>query len=192
MFCSFLQTWSDVQLVHRTHIVIRWIVFYPGITLAVSITSTFTYSLTTRVVGALQVTSQPVSPILLCTPLTSGTWLIPGLSIPWCCLPTSSAVFLPFFSLPCKMILARHDELETCPRSRCTGRWRFKTKNLICFQLDTHWSNACHLARLPDREKSLKIEWKYPEHPKCRFGARKAKEVGAAFFLFLFLFWQSL
>ena len=39
-----------------------------------SISFTFTYPLTTRVFGAPQMTSQPVSSVLLCSPLPSGTW----------------------------------------------------------------------------------------------------------------------
>ena len=50
-----------------------------------------TYSLIAKVVGAPQMTSQPVSSIFLCSPLPSG------LSIPWCCLPTSFSVSLVFF-----------------------------------------------------------------------------------------------
>ena len=51
--------------------------------------SSFTYPLTAGVVGALQMSSQPVSSIFLCSPLPSGTWRTPGLSIPFCCLPTT-------------------------------------------------------------------------------------------------------
>ena len=40
-----------------------------------------------------------------CSPLPSGTWRAPGLSIPWCCLPTSSSVCLVFFLL--SLCLAR-------------------------------------------------------------------------------------
>ena len=43
--------------------------------------------------------SQPVSTIFLCSPLPSGTWQTPGLSIPWCCLSISSSVCLVFFLL---------------------------------------------------------------------------------------------
>ena len=54
------------------------------------------YPLTARVVGAPQMILQPVCSIFPCSPLPSGTWRTPGLSIPWCCLPT------PFFCLPCQ------------------------------------------------------------------------------------------
>ena len=38
-------------------------------------------------------------PIFLCSPLPSGTCRTPGLYIPWCCLLTSSSVWLVFFPL---------------------------------------------------------------------------------------------
>ena len=40
-----------------------------------------------------------------CSPLPSGTWRTPGLSIPWCCLPTSFFVCFVFF--PLSLCLAR-------------------------------------------------------------------------------------
>ena len=55
-----------------------------------SLTFTFTYPLT---VG---ITSRPISHIFLCSPLPSGTWRTPGLSIPWYCLLTSFRVCLVF------------------------------------------------------------------------------------------------
>ena len=63
------------------------------------------YPLTTRVVGAPQMISQPVSSIFACSPLPSWTWQTPGLYVPWCCLPTSSSVCLVFF--PFSLCLAR-------------------------------------------------------------------------------------
>ena len=51
------------------------------------------------VIGAPQMTSHPVSSIFLCSPLPPGTRRTAGLSIPWCCLPTSSSVYLVFFPL---------------------------------------------------------------------------------------------
>ena len=48
---------------------------------------------------------QPVFSIFPCSPLSSGTCRTPGLSIPWCCLPTSSFVRLVFFLL--SLCLAR-------------------------------------------------------------------------------------
>ena len=57
------------------------------------------YPLTTRVVGAPQMISQPVSSTFPCSPLPSGTWRTLGLSLLWCCLPTSSSICLVFFPL---------------------------------------------------------------------------------------------
>ena len=73
-----------------------------------------------RVVGALQMISKPISSIFPCSPLPSGTWGTPGLSIPWWCLPTSSSV-CPF-TVPFKMVLAGPDERETWPYLYCTLR----------------------------------------------------------------------
>ena len=77
----------------------------------------FIYLLTMGIVGAPQMTSQPVSSIFLCFPLTSGTWRTPGLSIPWC-LPTSFSV-CGMCSSPSHFALqdglARPDGWETCP-----------------------------------------------------------------------------
>ena len=61
--------------------------------------------LTTKVVWAPQMISQPVFSIFPCSPLPSGTCQTPGLSISWCCLPTSSSVCLVFFLL--SLCLAR-------------------------------------------------------------------------------------
>ena len=61
--------------------------------------------LTARVVGAPQMILQPVLSVFPCSPLPSGTCQTPGLSIPWCCLPTSSFVCLVFF--PLSLCLAR-------------------------------------------------------------------------------------
>ena len=71
-------------------------------------TFTVTYTLTSGVVVAPQMTLTSSS-IFLGPQLPSGTWRTQGLSIPWCCLPTSSSVCLVFFPLckmPCKMVLA--------------------------------------------------------------------------------------
>ena len=59
-----------------------------------------------------------VSSIFFCSPLPSGTWRTPGLSIP----PISSShlffrlpSLLPSLTMPYKRVLARPDERETCP-----------------------------------------------------------------------------
>ena len=67
----------------------------PGLSLHIIITN----PLTARVVGASQMILQPVFSIFPCSPPPSGTLQTPGLSIPWCCLPTSSSVCLVFFPL---------------------------------------------------------------------------------------------
>ena len=63
------------------------------------------YHLTARVVGAPQMILQPVSSILPCSPLPSGTCGTAGLSIPWCTLPIFSPVCFVFF--PLSVCLAR-------------------------------------------------------------------------------------
>ena len=50
--------------------------------------------LTARIVKAPQMFLQPVLSIFPCSPLPSVTWRTPGLSIHWCCLPSSSSVAL--------------------------------------------------------------------------------------------------
>ena len=51
------------------------------------------YPLTTRVIGVPQMISQPVFSIFPCSSLPSWTCWTPGLSIPWCCLPTSFIIY---------------------------------------------------------------------------------------------------
>ena len=51
--------------------------------------------LTARVVGAPQMILQPVLSVFPRSPLPYGTCRTPALSIPWCCLPTSSSVIYP-------------------------------------------------------------------------------------------------
>ena len=86
--------------------------------------------LTARVVGAPQMILQPVFSIFPCSPLPSGTCRTPGLSIPWCRLPTSSSVCLVFF--PLSLCLARwfwpdlvngiHDHTTAvCVSLQCSG-----------------------------------------------------------------------
>ena len=94
--------------------------------------------LTTRVVGATQMTSQPVSSIFPCSPLPPGTLRTPSLAIPSCCLPTSSSVCLVFF-----------------PLSLCLARWfwpdlmngRHVHTTAVCVSL--RWSGGLRVVRLP-------------------------------------------
>ena len=80
-------------------------------------TFTFTYPLTLRVTGAPQIISQPVSSIFLCS---TALWDLAN-SRPVHSLKLSSHLFLhlprllSLFTAPCKMVLARPDEQETCP-----------------------------------------------------------------------------
>ena len=91
-----------------------------------------------RVVRARQMISQPVSSIFLCSPLPPGTWRTPGLSIPWCCLPTSSSICLVFF-----------------PLSLCLARWfwpglmnrRHVHTTAVC--IPSQWSGGLHVVWLP-------------------------------------------
>ena len=67
-------------------------------------------------------TSKPVSSTFLCSPLPSGTWWTPSLSIPWYCLPTSflptsfsvCLVFFPLSLYLVRMVLASPNEWGVC------------------------------------------------------------------------------
>ena len=104
------------------------------------------------VVGAPQITSQPVFSIFLCFPLLSGTWRTPGLS-----LMSSSRLFfylpcvLPPLTVPCKIVLARPDERETCPylfSLMITSSW-----------LQTHWFWSAQPFYSPKAIKQKKKPW---------------------------------
>ena len=69
------------------------------------ITFTFIYPLTARVVWAPKMDFTTSFRHSSLSKLPSGTWWTPGLSIPWCCLPTSSSLCLVFF--PLTLCLAR-------------------------------------------------------------------------------------
>ena len=84
---DWLQTWITITSHHR---IALFIIIYP---------------LTARIVGAPQMISQPVSSSFPCSPLPSGTWQASGLSIHWCCFPTTSSVCLVFS--PLLLCLAR-------------------------------------------------------------------------------------
>ena len=72
--CSVKIVWHccDLEVQSRSLEVVIIIIIYP---------------LTVRVVEVPQMISQPVSTIFPSSPLPSGTWQTPGMSIPWCCLP---------------------------------------------------------------------------------------------------------
>ena len=89
----------DRQKCHILNVDVCIVVYVRGTRLELFLVShlpsfTFTHLLTPGVVEAPQMTSQPVSSIFLCSPLLSGTLRSPGLSNPWCCLPTSFFFFL--------------------------------------------------------------------------------------------------
>ena len=95
------------------------------------------YPLTTRVVGAPQMILQLVSSIFLCYPLPSRTWQTQGLSISWCCLPTSSAC-LVFF-----------------PLSLCLARWFWpdlmngRHVHTTAVYISLQWSGSLRVVWLP-------------------------------------------
>ena len=68
---------------------------------------------TARVVGAPKMILQPVFSIFPCSPLPSGTCQTPGLSIPGCCLPTSSSVCLVLFKLEVTKCVLSLDNVVT-------------------------------------------------------------------------------
>ena len=100
-------------------------------------------SLTAGVAGAPQMTSQPVSSIFSCSPLRSGTWWTPGLSIPWCCLPTSSSVCLVFLPLPLSALSSCpfHSALQGCfGQVWWTGDTSIQHISSVCVSLQ--WSGS--------------------------------------------------
>ena len=109
-----------------------------GCEICCSLSHHLIYPLTARVAGATQMISPPVSFMIPYSPLPSRTWRTPGLSIPWCCLPTSSSVCLVFF-----------------PLSLCLGRWfwpdlmngRHDHTTAVCVSL--LWSAFFRVVRLP-------------------------------------------
>ena len=121
---------TDIETVQRTK-VIKVIIIIISIIIII-------YPLTARVVGAPEMISQPVSSIFSCSPLPSGTWRTPGLSILWCCLPNSSSVCLVFV-----------------PLSLCLARWfwpdlmngRHVHTTAVCVSL--RWCGGLRVVRLP-------------------------------------------
>ena len=94
--------------------------------------------LTARVVGAQQKILQPVFSTFPCSPLPPGACQTPGLSIPWCCLPTSSSVCFVFF-----------------PLSLCLARWFWpdlmngKHDHTIAVCVSLRFSGCLHMVQLP-------------------------------------------
>ena len=114
---------------------------YPFIIIIISsfiIIIIFINSLTAKVVGAPQMISQPLSSIFPCSPLPSGTLQTPGLSFPWCCLPTSSSVCIVLF--PPSLCLKRLFWPDLM-----NGRHDYTTA--VCLSLP--WSEGLRVIRLP-------------------------------------------
>ena len=81
-----------------------------------------------RVIGAPQMISQPVSSIFPSSPLYSGTWQPPGLSIPWCCNPTSIIYHLSPITKPPGLLRFLYNQFPPlfsvlhCPLGLCKLR----------------------------------------------------------------------
>ena len=100
------------------------------------------YPLTMRVIGTPQMLSQAVSSIFPCSPLPFGTWWIPSLSIPWCCLPHSSSDCLVFFSL-----------------SLCLARWFWPHHCSLCLFMMVRRSLCGLIACWILAQTSLLVTW---------------------------------
>ena len=128
---------SDVNVMHDSGVIEKRCEYLMSISFYVYIIIII-YPLTARVVGAPHTISQPVFSIFPCSPLPSRTCRTPGLSIPWCCLPTSSSVCPVFF-----------------PLSLCLARWfwpdlmngRYDHTTAICVSLRS--SGGLCVVRLP-------------------------------------------
>ena len=85
-----------------------------------------------------------------CSPLPSGTCRTPRLSIPWCCLPTSSSVCLVFF--PLSLCLASWDSIKynTCSYRKEEHRKQLK----VCGR---HHTMPCGLQVL---WRTWQMEWR--------------------------------
>ena len=127
------------------------------------------YPLTARVFGALQIVSQLVSSIFPCSPLSFGTWRTPDLSIPWCCLPTSSIVCLVFF--PLSLCLARWfwPDLMNGKQDHTTAV-AYAMKNIV----DKACSlvNECYLCTTVSNLVNTTGEFKYRKPLQSQFIAR--------------------
>ena len=112
---------------------------------------TFIYPLAARVIGAPHMTSQPVSSTFLCSPLSSGTWRTPGLSIP-------DVVIAPLFScLSCLLplplclailFLAGPHEGETCS-------YHFSLRFFTTVRRSSCGPNACWILA----QTSMLVTW---------------------------------
>ena len=134
------------------------------------------YPLTARVAGALQIISLPVSSIFPRSPLSSGTWWTPGLSIPRCCLPTSSSVCLVFF--PLSRYLAR-------PSCISDGHKIIVGQLDLCCQLCLVFTRVTSVAAkegLFDTDLCLSRCWFYTEKRSRPYSASVNTESGVSGF----------
>ena len=107
-----------------------------------------TYPLNIQSIRAPKMTSQPVSSIFLCSPLPSGTWRTPGMSIPWCCLPTSFSACLVFFPLSLRLARWFWPDLMN-------GRHVHTTS--VCISL--RWSGGHRVVWVPARSRHRLPLW---------------------------------
>ena len=115
-----------------------------------------TNPLTARVAWASQLTSQPVSSIFPCIPLPSGTWLTPGLSISWCCLPTSSFVRLVFFPLSLCLAIWFWPDLMNVGHDHTTAVY-----------VSLRWSGGLRVVWLPAGSWHRLSHWKHGLCMRC-------------------------
>ena len=73
-----------------------------------------------------------------CSSLPSGTWRTPGLSIPYCCHPTSSSVCLAFFPLSLRLARRFWPDLTN-------GRH----DHAIAVSVSLRWSGGLHVVQVP-------------------------------------------
>ena len=100
--------------------------------------------------------SQPAFAIFPCSLLSSGTCRTPDLSIPWCCLPTSSSICLVFF--PLSLCLARRFWQDLVD-----GRHDHTTA--ICISL--RWSRGLHVVWLPAGPLHWLPRWQHGLCMRC-------------------------
>ena len=116
-----------------------------------SLSSHLIYPLTVRVVGAPQMTSQPVSPFSL---FSTALWDLAN-SRPVHSLMLSSHLFLclpcllPPFTVLCKMVLARPDKRETVYTTSVCVSDKRETVYTTSVCVSLRWSGGNRVVRLP-------------------------------------------
>ena len=115
-----------------------------------------------------------------CYPLPSGTCQTPGLSIPWCCLPTSSSICIVFF-----------------PLSLCLARWfwqdlmngRHDHTTAVCVSLRS--SGGLYMVQLPAGYWHGLPRWYHGLCMRCVVSCRNTSFPRLVFF-FGVLLWGSM